>query len=75
MLLRFLYKDYYRDACEKEEEEDRRLQRYLIPPMKLPEVVNDKKPILSIQFRKMMMEVGSVKTIASVDLRDYLSDK
>ena len=43
--------------------------------MKLPEVVNDKKPILSIQFRKMMMEVGSVKTIASVDLRDYLSDK
>ena len=64
MLLRFLYK-----------EEDLRLQRYLIPPMKLPEVVNDKKPILSIQFRKMMMEVGSVKTIASVDLRDYLSDK
>ena len=72
MLLRFLYKDYYRDACEKEEEEDLRLQRYIIPPMSQSEDIHDKKPILSVQFKKMMMEVGSVKTISSVELCEHL---
>lgn len=66
MLFRFLYKDYYQDACEKEEEEDLRLQRFLIPPIKKLESANDRRSILGVQFRRVMMEVGSVKSIPSV---------